>query len=109
MSESIEDIQRSEFLAEAEALAQLMTHPAWPRYEALLNAMRAGVLELVATARSQRRVAMCQGAAAVLQELLDRPHQIVATGRQIRDAEAEARDQREALDLVDRVALVDDL
>ena len=106
----IEEVLRDQFLAEAEALAQLTAHPSWPRYEALLVQMRTGVLELLATARTGRRIAQCQGAAAILSELIDRPHQMVAAGRQVVDEEAQRKNaERTALDLADRVELTDDL
>ena len=110
MSRSVEDLERDSFLAEAEALAGLMAHPAWPRYEALLTQMRLGALELMAGAKSQRMVVRCQGAATVLQELIDRPHQIVAAAQSVlADEKAQRESVRTALDLADRVELVDDL
>jgi hypothetical protein len=110
VSRSLEDLERDSFLAEAEALAHLMQHPSWPRYEALLGQMRQGALELIATTLSARKIARYQGAAAILQELIERPHQIVAAGQQIRESEKAARENvRTALDLADRVTLADDL
>lgn len=110
MGRSLEEIERDSFLAEAESLAQLMTHPAWPRYEALLGQMRTGVLELLASARSPRRVAQCQGAATVLSELFDRPHQIVAAAQAVVEDENTRKNAvRTALDLSERVDLVDDI
>lgn len=110
MSRSLEDLQRDAFLAEAEALALLTSHPMWPRYEALLTQMRLGVLELTATARTSRSMARYQGAAAILQELIERPHQIVAAARQIAEDEADTKKaQRTAVDLATKVTLVDDL
>lgn len=107
---SIEDLQRDQFLAEAESLAQLVGHPAWPRYETLLTQMREGVLELLATARSPRLLSRYQGAAAILAELIDRPHRIVATGHAVLAEETERKAEvRTALDLAERVDLVDDI
>ena len=109
MSRSFEDVQRDEFLAEAEQLAQLVSHPAWPRYEALLAKMRLDVLELTATARNPRAVARYQGACAVLQELMVRPHQIVDAAQRIAEEEAARKPAaRGALDLVTRT-LEDDI
>lgn len=110
MSRSLEDLQRDAFLAEAESIATLVSHPAWPRYEALLVQMRTGVLELCGTARNPRNVARYQGAAAILQEMIDRPHQIVAAARSIVDDEANTKKaQRTAVDLASKVTLEDDL
>ena len=109
MARSLEDLQRDEFLAEAEHLAQLISHPAWERYETLLAKMRLDVLELTATARNPRNVARYQGAAAILQELMERPHQITAAAQQIRDDEARAKAQPKRPDFLPPIALEDDL
>ncbi len=109
MSRSLEDLERDAFLADAELLAQLVTHPAWPKYEELLAHMRLGALELIATARSQRAVTRCQGAAAILQELLERPHQIIAAAHGIRDEESQRKQgERTALDFTAGVHVAED-
>lgn len=109
MSRSLEDLERDAFLANAELLAQLMTHPAWPRYEELLTRMRLGALELMASARNQRAVVRCQGAVTVLQELIERPHQIVAAARTVLDDESQrAQGERGALDFAAGVHVAED-
>ena len=109
MSRSLEELERDAFLAEAEMLAQLIAHPAWPRYEELIGKMRLGALELLASARSQRMVSRCQGAAAILQELVERPHQIVATAKSVLADETQRKQEtRSALDFA-AVSVEDDL
>lgn len=108
MSRSLEDLERDAFLADAEQLAQLITHPAWPRYEKLLMGMRLGALELMAASRSQRSVVRCQGAVTVLQELLERPRQIVEAARGILDDEKRAKTARGALDFAAGVHVAED-
>jgi len=105
MARSLDDLQRDQFLAEAEHLAQLISHPAWERYEALLAKMRLDVLELTATARNPRNVARYH----VLQELLERPHQITAAAQQIRDDEARAKAQPKRPDFLPPITMEDDL
>jgi len=110
MSRSLEQLEQDRFLAEAEALAQLTSHPAWPRYEALIAAMRLGAMELMAEAKNQRAIVRCQGAIAILGELLERPHRIVDAARTVLDDEASTKKaQRTAVDLASKVTLEDDL
>jgi len=109
VSRSLEDLQRDQFLAEAERLAQLISHPSWECYEALLAKMRLDVLELTATARNPRNVARYQGAAAILQELMERPHQITAAAQQVRDDEARAKAQPKRPDFLPPITLEDDI
>lgn len=101
MSRSIEDLERDAFLGEAESLALLTQHPAWPVYENLLRKMRLSSLELLAKATADQ-VPTWQGVCATLLEIIDRPHQIVAAGRAIAEEEAQRRGEtRQALDFVD--------
>ena len=106
---TLEQLERDAFVAEAESIAQLLQHPAWPRYEDLLNKMRLGALELMAASRNQRAITRAQGAVAILQELIDRPHRIVEAGRGILDEEAQ-QGERRALDYTAGVTVgADDL
>jgi len=108
VSRSLEDLERDKWLGEAESLAQIVTHPSWVRYEELLVQMRLSVLEHLSTATDPLDVARFQGAAAVLREIKDRPHQIVASARQVMEDEAtQAYAARLALD--GAVPLEDDL
>jgi hypothetical protein len=106
---SLEDLERDAFLAESELIAQLVSHPAWPRYEALIANMRLGALELMANAKSSRAVVRYQGAAAILQELLERPHRMTDVARTILDEEAQRKKaERGALDFVAGVHVAED-
>lgn len=110
MSRPLEEIERDRFLAEAESLAQIVAHPAWSRFEELLVQMRLSVLEQLATATEPLEVARYQGAAVILREIKERPHQIVAAAHAVLDEEKSRKQSvRTALDLADRVNLEDDL
>lgn len=98
---SVEDIARDAFLAEAETLAQLLQHPGWAVYENLLGKMRLDVVELMAKSTRMRQVVGYQGAAAVLAELIERPHQIVEAAKSMIEDESRRRQEvRSALDLM---------
>jgi hypothetical protein len=110
VSRPLEEIERDRFLAEAESLAQITQHPAWSRFEELLTQMRLSVLEQLATASEPLEIARYQGAAVILREIKERPHQIVAAALSVvEDEKAQRASVRTALDLADRVTLEDDL
>ena len=101
---SIEDVARDAFLAEAETLAQLLQHPGWAVYENLLGKMRLDVVELMAKSVRMRQGVGYQGAAAVLAELIERPHQIVEAASAMLDDEARRKQEaRGALDFAAHV------
>lgn len=101
MSRSIEELERDAFLAEGEALAQLLQHHAWPRYEKLLHAMRLSSLEEMAKT-NVAEFPRWQGVCAILQEIIERPHQIVTAARAVAGDEAQRKTEtRQALDFVD--------
>lgn len=95
-------------LAEAELLAQLTQHPAWPKFQDLLTEMRQNALEQLAVADGVD-VPRWQGVATILQQIKDRPEQIVKTARTILDEEAQSRQQRTSLDFADGVRMEDDI
>jgi len=110
VSRPLDELERDEWLGRAESLAQITQHPAWSRYEELLVMMRLAVLEQLATATEPLEVARYQGAAVILREIKERPHQIVAAALSVVEDEKSQRESvRTALDLADRVTLEDDL
>jgi hypothetical protein len=110
VSRTLEELDRDSFLAEAESLAQIIQHPAWARFEELLTQMRLSVLEQLATATEPLEVARYQGAAVILREIKERPHQIVAAAQSVIEEESQRhKSVRTSLDLADRVSLEDDL
>jgi len=110
VSRPLEEIERDEWLGRAESLAQIIQHPAWSRFEELLTQMRLAVLEQLATAVEPLEVARYQGAAVILREIKERPHQIVAAALSVVDEEKQQRASvRTALDLADRVTIEDDI
>ena len=90
-------LQIDEFLAQAETLTELCTHPGWGVWESLLLDMRAAALESLAQA-SADDFRYWQGVAAALQVVLERPGQVGATADTIRAAEeADGRGMRPEL------------
>lgn len=108
MSRSLEELERDSFLAEAETLAQLTQHPGWARYDALLTNMWLSALQHMAQAPIAE-IPYWQGVVAAMNEIKERPHQIVAAGRTVQEDEAYMRSERQALDFADGVSLEDDL
>ena len=103
---TLEQLSRDKFLAEAESLSQLLAHPAWPVYEGLIASMRLDALEHMARAGDAREIAVYQGAVAAFLEIMERPHQVVQTGRAALDEEA--GQQKAARGMLDGVAPLDD-
>jgi len=109
MSRSLEELDRDRFLAEAEALATITSHPSWGRFEELLTQMRLSALEHMAQA-TPAEFPYWQGVVATLREIKERPHQIAAGARAILDEESQRRAfGRSALDMVGSVHVEDDL
>lgn len=109
MNRSLEDLDRDRFLGEAESLAQLISHPAWPRFDNLLHKMRDAAMEHMAQS-TPAEFPYWQGVVAALREIRERPHQIAEAGRAVAEEESHRRETvRTALDLVGRVSLEDDL
>jgi hypothetical protein len=105
---SLEQVSRDAFLAEAESLAQLMAHPSWPRFDALLTEMRLDAMEHMAQA-GLSEIPYWQGVVATLREIKERPGQITATARSVMDEEAQQREaSRGALDFVAGVHVGED-
>ena len=105
---SFEDLERDNFLAEAESLAQITQHPAWKRFEELLTQMRLAAMEHMAQATPDE-FKYWQGVVATLREIKERPHQIVSTARQVVDEEAQQRSAtRGALDFTAGVRVGED-
>lgn len=71
------DLEIDRFLAQAESLAQLHAHPAWPAWTALLRDMRQAALEELARVHDPGEFRYWQGVAGALGEILDRPAKIV--------------------------------
>jgi hypothetical protein len=108
MSRSLEQLERDSFLAEAESLAQLTQHPAWPRFDALLTEMRLAAMEHMAQAGIPE-IPYWQGVVATLREIKERPGQIVGAARAIVDEEAQQREaKRGALDFAAGVRVGED-
>lgn len=106
MSRTLEELSRDKFLAEAESLAALMAHPAWPVFEGLIASMRLDALEHMARAKDAREIAVYQGAVAAFLEIMERPGQVVQTGRAVMDEEAGPK--RAARQMLDGVAPLED-
>ena len=100
---SLEELQRDEFLAEAEQLAQIITHPSWRRFEELLTQMRLSAMEHMAQAQPSE-FPYWQGVVATLREIKDRPAQIVAAAQSVvEDEVSRKKSERTALDLQTRL------
>jgi len=109
VSRTVEQLDRDNFLAEAESLAQITQHPAWGRFEELLTQMRLAAMEHMAQA-GVAEFPYWQGVVATLREIKERPREIIAAAQMVAADERETRAaDRTSLDLVDRVTLEDDL
>jgi hypothetical protein len=93
---TVEELERDAFLAEADLLATMTTSVGWQEYEKLLTAMRASAMEEMAVCEPGD-VRYWQGVVGTLREILDRPHQIVATAAAVKDEEVD--DEKRLLDL----------
>lgn len=107
ITRGIASVDRDAFLAEAESLAQITQHPAWKRFEELLTQMRLSAMEHMAQA-TVAEFPYWQGVVATLQEIKERPGQIIATAKAVIEEETSSR-SRGALDLATRVNVEDDL
>lgn len=85
----LKDLETNAFLAQAEMLALLASHPGWEVYAGLLRDMRAAALEELALA-GPADFQRWQGIVAALSEVLARPTRIVeAAAAFTRDEEAD--------------------
>lgn len=90
MARLVEDLERDAFLADAESLEQLISHPAWARFDKLLGDMRATALEQLAVA-APIEVPYWQAVTATIREIRERPAQIVTVARTVAAEEQERK------------------
>lgn len=86
MSPDVAALEVDKLLADAEQMAELLTHPAWAAMESLLGAMRNAALEELAQC-GRKDVGYWQGVAAAAVEFADRPRRIIAGAEAIRREE----------------------
>jgi hypothetical protein len=82
------ELEIDAFLAEAEQLGQLVTHPCWPTYIALLAKMRLAAFEELGRC-SMDDVGHWQGVVNTLAEIMERPARVIALAEETKEDEAE--------------------
>ena len=88
---NLRELEINSFLAQAEQLGQLMTHPAWTGWCELLRQMRQAALEELAQCVEGGDFRYWQGVAGALGELLDRPSLIVDSAAHYQRTEEEEK------------------
>lgn len=83
------ELERDRFLAQADQIAQLVKQPAWLGWMELLKTMRTAALEELAKCGDPGDFRYWQGAAAALQQIMERPEQMCALAGQVAGDEEE--------------------